>query len=210
MSQPVKFNVNASLFARVAHAQSNEETRYYLNGVCIQPAPEGMPGVTLTATNGHVLVSAYDEQGETNATVIVAAPSNVMKACKPWRDGTEPHLIGDAGALEVMPEKGGAALARDTLVEGSFPDWRRVVPSDIGGATMAVFDSALIAKLAAALAPEKARGLTIRGVSENDPHLVWGTDPRMFGIIMPLRNVGVASPALPVWVHGPPAKAKAA
>jgi hypothetical protein len=200
-----KFNVNASLFARVANAQSTEETRFYLQGVSIEPAPHGLPGVTLTATDGTALVTAYDAQGSVDAPVIVKAPAHVLKACKPWRNGTEPHLIGNDGTIAVIDDKGDEQLARGTTVDGSFPDWKRVIPQDIGAGTGAVFSPVVMATLAKALIKGKqtgidASGLIVRGIDALSAHLVWGDDSRMIGVAMPVRTPNVDERAtLPQW-----------
>jgi len=184
-----KFNVNATLFARVANAQSNELTRYYLGGVSIEPAPHGLPGVTLTATDGTLLVSAYDAQGSVDAPVIVKASPHVLKGCKAWRNGTEPNLIGEDGTIVVLDDKGVEQIARGTTVDGSFPDWRRVTPQDTGTHTAAMFAPAILATLAKALLTGKddKGGLILRGVDDTSPHLVWGDDERLIGVAMPLR-----------------------
>jgi len=197
-----QFNVNATLFARVANAQSSEETRYYLCGVSIEPAPHGMPGVTLTATDGHLLVSAYDAQGETSAPIIVKAPAHILKACKPYKDGTEPHLIGDNGTIVVIDNGGTEQIARGSTVDGSFPDWKRIIPQDIGGATKAVFSPVVLATLAKSMLQLKLGGLVMRGTGDCDPHLVWGDDDRMVGVAMPIRTPDADERAtLPQWAN---------
>ncbi len=56
--------VNANLFARVAVAQGAEAVRYYLQGVCIQPAGATGKGVTLVATDGHMLIAGNDPKAD--------------------------------------------------------------------------------------------------------------------------------------------------
>ena len=56
--------INANLFARVAVAQSTELVRYYLQGVCIQPAGATGKGVTLVATDGHMLIAGNDPKAD--------------------------------------------------------------------------------------------------------------------------------------------------
>lgn len=181
-----KFNVNATLFARVANAQSTDPTRYYLGGVLIEPAPHGLPGVTLTATDGTVLLSAYDAQGSVDAPIIVKASPHVLKGCKAWRNGTEPNLIGEDGTIVVLDDKGVEQIARSTTVDGSFPDWRRATPQDEGTHTSAVFSAGVLVILAKGLLTAKG-GLVLRGVDDTSPHLVWGDDERLIGVAMPIR-----------------------
>lgn len=195
----IRFNVNATLFARVALAQSSEQTRFYLCGVSIEPAPHGLPGVTITATNGAHLVSAYDAQGTTTGSVIVNAPAHILKACKPWKDKTEPHLIGDNGTIVVVDTGGTEQIARGTTVTGTFPEWRRVIPQSVGAGTGAIFAPEILATLAKALIFGKSGGLVIRGATDKDPHLVWGDDARMIGVAMPFRDPKIDRATLPDW-----------
>ena len=202
-----QFNVNATLFARVANAASSEEARFYLHGVSIEPAPHGLPGVTLTATDGHQLVSAYDQQGSVSEPVIVKAPAHVLKACKAWRIGVEPNLIGTDGTIVVVDDRGNEQIARGTTIDGTFPDWKRVIPQDIGAGTNAVFSQVVMATLAKALIQGKqtgmeARGLIVRGMDATSPHLVWGDDERMIGVAMPVRTPDMDERAtLPEWAR---------
>jgi len=208
----VTFNVNATLFARVANAQSSEQTRFYLGGVSIEPAPHGLPGVTLTATDGNLLVSAYDAKGEVSEPCIVKAPPHVLKSCKPWRDGYEPALIGRDDTISVQDTKGDEAIAKGCLIDGSFPDWKRVIPGEIGVATGAMFDAAFMATVAKAMIQNAKSGLIIRGVDANSPHLVWGDDERMIGVLMPIRHERDAGLDIPQWAqfHAPAANSAAA
>jgi hypothetical protein len=54
--------INANLFARVAMAQSSDPGRYYIGGVHVSAHPSGT-GVILAATDGHMMLVAYDASG---------------------------------------------------------------------------------------------------------------------------------------------------
>lgn len=72
-----KVKVSARAYATVMLAQSTEETRYYLNGVLVEPNPAG--GVNLVATDGHVLIAVHDKTGETNGSWICPVPSQMRQ-----------------------------------------------------------------------------------------------------------------------------------
>lgn len=72
-----KVSVSARAFAAAMLAVSTEETRYYLNGVLVEPNPAG--GVNVVATNGHILIAIHDEDGETNGTWICPIPSHLRQ-----------------------------------------------------------------------------------------------------------------------------------
>lgn len=76
----MKFRINADLFRAVSVAVSTEETRYYLNGVNVEQHP--VKGVILTATDGHRLLCAHDENGETDGAYIVPAGKDLIRATK--------------------------------------------------------------------------------------------------------------------------------
>jgi len=83
------FQFSANLFRIAYQCASNESTRYYLNGVFVEPAKHGRPGVTMTTTDGHRLISIYDESGKTDQSAIISLrrndgndPNFALKACK--------------------------------------------------------------------------------------------------------------------------------
>lgn len=67
----LRFSVE--LYKAAMLAASTEETRYYLNGVFVEPCVYG--GVTLTATDGHVLVCIRDLDGSADESAIVIHPA---------------------------------------------------------------------------------------------------------------------------------------
>lgn len=72
--------VDANLL-RLAHmAISKEETRYYLNGVHIEPHP--VRGAILVATDGHRMVVIHDADAECDEDVIVKLPGYALAQCK--------------------------------------------------------------------------------------------------------------------------------
>jgi hypothetical protein len=84
-----------------------------------------------------------------------------------------------------------------TIVDGAFPDWRRILPKGELTATGACFDARLLATLGKALSNTKAHPIAIRGADANVPHLVTGNLPGVFGVCMPNRDApgGIAVPA---------------
>ena len=132
--------VNMKHILAALHCASTEETRYYLNGVCVQIRARETFAV---ATDGHVLFAAHhalkaDETfkgvlkpGEPDNKLIgdFILTSTSVKAIKPRR-------IVDANAVMTLVDKTTVKLVCDDedfyakLIDGTFPDWRRAVPSD--------------------------------------------------------------------------------
>jgi DNA polymerase III sliding clamp (beta) subunit (PCNA family) len=180
--------VNANLFARVAVAQSTDAARYYLQGVCIQPHPRG-EGVTMVATDGNILIAAHDPCGVPPvpaAGIIVSLGKDGLKAA---RKGKLLMIDPDTGEAIV-----GGGLWRSpstTIVDGSFPDWRRVLPSGDLTATGAAFDVKLLSRLGDALTNwrKSSHGLTMRGADDCSPHIIACDTPdaAIFAVCMPIR-----------------------
>ena len=183
--------VNAQTFARVALAQSSDGARYYINGVCIQPHPDG---AIMVATDGHMLLAGHDPAGvgpTDPAGVIVNLGKEGLKAASKGKLLTiDPDTGQDrVDGLWISPGT--------TLVDGAFPDWRRILPAGDLTATDACFDACLLATLGKALSDTKTHRIAIRGADANGPHLVTGNLPDVFGICMPIRHKGADT--VPAW-----------
>ena len=120
----------ARAFGTVAHAASTEEVRYYLNGVCVRPADDGL---VLCATDGHRLcelrLGLPGRPPLPDAGVIVP-----RAAFRPIH-----RLAAAAGDERVMLVSDGRTLAASNrrwdrlvtrLVDGTFPAYERLIPQD--------------------------------------------------------------------------------
>jgi hypothetical protein len=176
--------VSGSAFLKAATFASQDPTRYYLAGVYIEPSPKG--GAVLVATDGHGMVIAHDPGATVTGSAIVSLPAALMSACKAKR-GNDPQVTIEGGFATV-----GDLTAPNVIVDGSFPDWRRVVP-DIADnepppASGACFDAFLINRMGNALCGgDKTSPLSFTGKDTSSPHLVYGRDRLAFGVLMPIR-----------------------
>jgi hypothetical protein len=122
--------INLKVLAALSLCASTEETRYYLRGVCVEIAPRH---VTYAATDGHVLVAHREE-------LAYDAPDNEMlgsfiiptAACTKFKfkkgASTVGTIMGDAEHLIIG--YGGENIGfKFKPVDGTFPEWRRVVPA---------------------------------------------------------------------------------
>lgn len=138
---------NANLFRIAMICASNEEARYYLNGVHVEP--HAVKGVTLTATDGHKAISLHDENGFADETATVRLTKEALKACKPGRnerrdvviytasnDATVNITTVDREGRDTKGQPTGAevitdvpvAFSKDCKIDGTYPDYRRVFP----------------------------------------------------------------------------------
>ena len=134
-----EYNLDADLFMRVRRAIGTEETRYYLTGVHVEPAPGG--GAIMVATDGRVMLVARDPHG------FVPAPA-IVHLTMPESSPPDPSCCDD-GCCALMadsytgarltfdlPDEGPvvAAMMRGShpwehaiveRVKGEFPNWRK-------------------------------------------------------------------------------------
>jgi DNA polymerase-3 subunit beta len=111
----------------VCAAQSEDETRYILNGICLQ---RGGTNLDVVATDGrrmHVNAHTIAEIGETVGTILPS--KNVVSIMA---------LLGETGTASIAAVKNLAriVISREAgdieitskVVEGSYPNWKQVIP----------------------------------------------------------------------------------
>lgn len=132
----MKLNINARLFAAIAVFKAEHDIRYYLNGVYVEPLPEG--GVVIVATNGHALGMWRDASGEAERCAILRCGKPLQAACAKLdrlrlviRDERLAVIDPGQGGIETyIQHRDGVDKKNNWEVEGKFPDWSRVLPAD--------------------------------------------------------------------------------
>lgn len=130
---PHKFTLSAkdlrALIDKVRFAISNEETRYYLNGIYLHTGEENGSAVLRTAsTDGHRLarVSVNLPQGAADIPGIIIPKKTVAELRK--------LLAEYQGDVEVSTSETkiifsfGHVVVSSKLIDGKFPDYDRVIP----------------------------------------------------------------------------------
>ena len=200
---------------------STEEIRYHLNGVRFESAAEGP---ILAATDGHRLGVIHCDDALVNEPGIVRMPG-VPKLDRLQRKERQWLVVGKfAGEmLSLVVSFPGSVKADEVaerttvskalliaprpLIEGDFPDWRRVIPSKIGRKT-ASFNPNYLGDFIKAIGA-KSGAITLYGDSDNEPHLVSTGQSDFIGVQMPMRADGITK--LPDWLAPvAPVKAKKA
>jgi hypothetical protein len=199
--------INANLFARVAVAQSTEAVRYYLQGVCIQPAGATGKGVTLVATDGHMLIAGNDPKADAasllpSGGIIVNLGKDGLKAARKGGTVTIDPVTGEASVQSSVDQATIWRSAASTLIDGNYPDWRRILPQGDMVATGAAFDVKLLSRLGDALTDwsKTAHGLVMRGADDASPHIIacGSPDAAIFAVCMPIRVTPTVG--LPTWL----------
>lgn len=202
---------NADLYRIAAAFGPKEETRYYLQGVFIEPCKSG--GVTMTATDGTRLFCVRDEFGQADQSGIVRLSPEAMKLCRSKANtATRVRIEGQDATIERQVETTEdwqpIGLSGKVFIDGTFPDYRRIVPTRIkreatnpGHSWFAGRQTASFADAAMELEKLSGRGSTAAlcwcTSDANSPALVlFGASPHAFGVLMPVRgNTDTAPPA---------------
>jgi DNA polymerase III subunit beta len=177
--------------AAIAAFSSKEEARYYLGGVSIEVTPRC---VTYVATDGHRLAARrlFVPEGSPDNTdcigqwIIPAATCKALKIGK-REDGQATLTTSANGPRSLILAYGNQSIGFEAI-DGTFPDWRRVVPSTCSGSTTYGFNGEYLAsvdKLGAAL----DLGKKTCHWNDNGPAcFTFSGAGDVFAVLMPMRN----------------------
>lgn len=171
-------NINPALFIAAARFVSTEETRYYLRGVFVQRADGG--GLLYTSMDGHRMFHVYDATAEMVGDVRIIGISK-PKFPAAWLKSD--HLTWDDGVLSSDDK---TLLLPAAEIDGTFPDYTRIIPSTTSGEA-AHFDYTYLADFQDAA---KKCGLGKMFVHHNgeSPSLVTFSEAPVIAVCMPLRS----------------------
>ena len=177
---------------RAAYAcASTEQTRYYLCGVCLEHDH-------LIALDGHVMIVIDHQDGVhigADCAQAIIKCDVTDKAFKSKVSGGDLWVYGDlaTGLLQFIPgcpdgRSPRYGVCEFEVVDGTFPDWRRVAakPGQDGGC--ARFDPALLNKLVkAADIIHKGKGVALWPGTDNMA-VEFEASKRLHGTLMKLRE----------------------
>lgn len=132
MPEPVEIEAKAltRLISLTGFAMSSEETRYYLNGVYLHsvalPEAPGAGALRMVATDGHRLAMA--EMPWVHAPITGIIPRGTVREIAKLIDGAEGVTIS-MSPQKIVVTADGARLA-SKMIDGSYPDYMRVIPRD--------------------------------------------------------------------------------
>jgi len=119
------------LIDRTRFAISTEETRYYLNGIFIHATKNNeVPVLRAVATDGHRLarVEIVLPEGAAGMPGIIVPRKTVIELRKLVDEGEAEVQIA-LGETKIRAAIGDAALT-SKLIDGTFPDYDRVIPAN--------------------------------------------------------------------------------
>lgn len=173
--------------ARLMPAVSDEETRYCLNGIYFEYGKAPFGSMLMTATNGHVMhmTAIAAESGLSppdfilhrkacellmamagDAPVTLIAQAVVTERTVTIDNGKDPkreEIRKDRAVRLAFQTRAGTLTTRD--IDGTFPDYRRVIPKE-PNAVMTIEGRALRAAVHAvtAISSDAWRGVKIEGI----------------------------------------------
>jgi len=117
------------LFDRTRFAISTEETRYYLNGIHMHAVEDGSH-LRAVATDGHRLarVEAPLPEGAAGMPPIIVPRKTVAEVRKLIDDAEPEQIVEVALSNARIRFQIGRAVLRSRLIDGTFPDYERVIP----------------------------------------------------------------------------------
>lgn len=203
----IKAIIPAREFLYLTRFASTEETRFYLNGVHIEPMGDH---VAMVATDGHVLGALKLESHEARANganFILSSCKELVRAAKGKKNEyvylvcreTQVDVVrmgssvADIAELEsVTPDI--SIPAKTAYVDGAFPDWRKVLPE--GDAVPRQGKHKTDVDYCVGLNPTVLANFAGMGDSPrvsfdwngDNAILVANADPRFIGVIMPHKH----------------------
>jgi DNA polymerase-3 subunit beta len=131
---PFTFQVGAeglrSLIDRTSFAISTEETRYYLNGIYWHPAErDGVKLLRAVATDGHRLaqIEMPLPDGSDGMPGVIVPRKTIGELRRLLDETTEPVQVSlSENRMRFVFEK---VVLVSKLIDGTFPDYERVIPS---------------------------------------------------------------------------------
>ena len=122
----IKAKFNAKIFSVACMFSSKDDVRYYLQGVFIEKAKEG---VILTATDGHRLISINDKEGELKGDPILVKNNKfLLSLCKKVKGEKSERTVSIDGFSATVRNDKELATVSDILIDGTFPKWMSFVP----------------------------------------------------------------------------------
>jgi DNA polymerase-3 subunit beta len=120
-----------SMMRKTSFAISTDEARYVLNGIFISLKDHKM---TMVATDGRRLALVDEEvdipeksQGE---FIVPAKTVNELNRLLQDKGQLEINLAENQASFTLKDEKGGQILIVTKLIEGSYPNYRQVIPTE--------------------------------------------------------------------------------
>jgi len=130
---PVAFELPAETLKQIIDktrfAISTEETRYYLNGIFLHVSDDAMPVLKAAATDGHRLARVTVPRPDgADGMPDVIIPRKCVAELRKLLDEIDGSVGVSLSATKIRFDLG-QALLTSKLIDGTFPDYSRVIPT---------------------------------------------------------------------------------
>ncbi len=148
------------LLEKTAFAMAHQDVRYYLNGVLIELADDGL---TAVATDGHRLACfsvdlSSDVSGVGQQLILPAKTVTELRRLLPEDDALVEFQWGERSIRVKL----GSTVLSSKLVDGKYPEYQRVIPKGLPRRAVLERDSMRTAlQRAAILSNEKYKGVRV-------------------------------------------------
>ena len=188
-----QFILDLNLLKFINTAAGKEETRPHLKGVFVEVSKDR---VHLTATNGHILLSSFVEtptEMEEEESISFVIPSKAIEQIKAKRDCSLEIKYNKGADIIELVNSDSTQLVKP--VEGTYPNWRRVIPHKPVEGELGIYDNfnweylAMIQKAAKLICNAKQPFIALGGYGSGQAHYISiPSDHKVFGVIMPMRG----------------------
>lgn len=126
----IKTKTLRHLIDRSKFAMSTEETRYYLNGIYLHASTEEAPSLRAVATDGHRLAQVEAELPEGAAKMPgIIIPRKTVNELRKLLENDDDNVQISLSDTRIQFHIG-SVLLTSKLVDGTFPEYERVIPKN--------------------------------------------------------------------------------
>lgn len=105
---------------------AKNDIRYYLDGLCVEPAPHG-PGCVIVATDGHQMALWYDEDGVCDKRTILSISKKMIGACEA-KDAVKIRLHDGTLSVDGINSAPIFVHPGEPIIDAKYPIFWRVIP----------------------------------------------------------------------------------
>jgi hypothetical protein len=182
---------------------AKEDTRYYLEGIYIEPHQK--KAVLIKATDGHIAAIFYDEEGICETAAIIQIDKEAIDKCRSpdLHLGLERSLIVDGPRLSIRDHQDEHYIQPgNCIIDAKYPDIAKIIPpkEKLKPGITGIYAAPLLATLNFENKPHQA----LHFFQEEGPEKVLVIRiermPEFIGFIMPMRPTEKVDP-IPDWLE---------
>ena len=179
-------HISRSKLKAAAYFSGVKDIRYYLNGILIESTPLQ---TRVCATDGHALFCAKDDaKGDNVDSFVGIVPNDTIKQILTWKAPYKsaadlPVVITTAVDEQRAEWCGNTAVFK--LLDGKFPEYARVVPTDVSGEA-SHFNPELLIRCKKAAEALGTNNFAFKQGGDGSAIAVFSSES--FAVVMPMRG----------------------